>query len=381
MILDTRTLFFLTFLNTLIMGIGLLLAARSFEGSVRRSMTVWGRACLIVILGWMLIGLRDFISPFFSIVVASTLLHYGTAEYYQSLRNFDGQSSYRRYTNILVLAGLVLIAIFLYVHENLIIRIIINSMILMFLFALLAWKLHRHSQETTSIMRHLVGLGFGVMFLIYLLRTIFVLVSPNSLTSMMANTPLQTFVFGGTSLGFSVITFGYLLLCNNHFSNQLKVLAATDALTGLYNRRAFTDLSQQEIKRAVRSGEMPAIFLIDVDDFKAINDRYGHGIGDEALTTISRHLRQILRSHDIVGRFGGDEFIVLLPATNTQKAEKIAARLAQTIRNTPLLVNKNEVHLSISVGLAVAEKERLNFNDLFHQADQSLYEAKRCRLN
>ncbi|MBA4392475.1 MAG: hypothetical protein C0407_02875, partial [Desulfobacca sp.] len=262
MTLDIRTIFLLTFLYTLIMGIGLLMAARSYDGFVQRSMTAWGRACLIVIAGWILIGLRDMIPPFYSIVVASTLIHFGAAEYYQSLRLFDGQRPYRRYTNTLVFATTVIIVIFFYVLEHLIIRIIVSSLVLMFLFGLSAWKLNRCPVESASTMRRLVSLGFGLMFVIYLIRTIFVLASPESFPAMLTNTPLQSFVFGGTSIGFLVVTFGYLLMCNARFNDQLKVLAAIDPLTGLYNRRAFADLSQREINRAERSGELPAFFLI-----------------------------------------------------------------------------------------------------------------------
>jgi diguanylate cyclase (GGDEF)-like protein len=340
-------------------------------------MMVWGRAFLTIIIGWGLIGLRGLISPFFSIVIASVLLHFGVAELYQSLRLFDGQSPYRRYTNLLVLATTLLIIIFFYLAENLIIRMIISSLVLMALFGLAAWKIIHCPSGSPSTMRRLVGLGFGLMLVIYLIRIIFILRFPESFPVILTNTPLQTFVFGGSSLGFSIITFGYLLMCSNHFNNQLKRLAATDPLTGLYNRRAFTDQAVREINRAGRSGEMPAIFLIDVDDFKAINDRFGHGAGDEALCTISNHLRQALRSHDIIGRFGGDEFVALLPGTDHQEAVKIAERLSETIRKTPFLIEGTTTFLSVSVGLAVAEKERLDFNDLFHKADQSLYEAKR----
>lgn len=378
--LDTRTIFLITFVNTLIMGFGLILAARTYERLIRRSMTSWGRACIITITGWGLVGLRDLIPPLFSIVIANILIHFGTAEFYQSLRLFDGQSPYRRYTNLLVLATTLLIIIFFYLYENLIIRILISSVVLMALYGLSAWKLNHCPSEPPSTMRRIVSLGFGLMMAIYLIRTIYILISPESFPIMLANTPLQFFVFGGTSLGFMGATFGYLLMCNSHFNDQLKQMADTDVLTGLYNRRAFIDLSQREINRARRSGQMPAMFLIDVDDFKTINDQYGHGAGDEALCSVSRQLSHALRSHDIVGRFGGDEFIALLPGTGDQETEKIAARLSQAITDTPLVLNKTEIRLKVSIGRAVAQKDRLDFNDLFHRADLSLYEAKRTRL-
>jgi diguanylate cyclase (GGDEF)-like protein len=377
MILDTRTIFLIDFAYVLIMGIGILAATRAYEGPVRRSMTAWGRACLIVISGWLLIGLRDVIPGFLSVILANTLLHFGVAEYYQSLRLFDGQPLNRKYTNALVIMVTLLLVFFFYIFEHLAWRIVISSLILMFLFALSGWKLLRPPNESPSAMRRFVCLGFALMFVIYTIRTILILKSHETLPTMLANTTLQTFVFGGTSMGFLIVTFGYLLMCNAHFSDQLKHLAATDSLTGLFNRRALTDLSQRELDRARRSGQPPAFFLIDADDFKTVNDRYGHDAGDAALLAISGHLKSVLRSHDVVGRFGGDEFAALLPATNEKEAQKIADRLSAVVRDTPLLFRHREIRLSISVGVSVGDMEHPDFGDLLHRADQSLYLGKR----
>lgn len=381
MILDTRTIFLITFFNVLIMGVGILAAARTYDGHVQRSMTVWGRACLIVNAGWLLVGLRGIIPPFLSIIVAGTLLHFGVAEYYQSLRLFDGQPLCRRYTNALVIVMTALLAVFFYVHEHLVLRIVISSLVLIFLFALSGWKLLRTPKESSLTMRPLLCVGFILMSLVYMVRIIQILKSPAVLSAMLSNTMLQTLVFGGTSVGFLTITLGYLLMCNARFNDRLKYLAATDPLTGLYNRRAFTDLSQRELDRARRSGKHPAFFLIDADEFKTINDRYGHDAGDIALKAISAHLKSVLRSHDVLGRFGGDEFAALLPMTSEEEAWKIAERLSAVVRNTPLLFNHREIRLSISIGVASADAEHSYFDDLLHRADQSLYSGKNGRVN
>lgn len=382
MILDTRTIFLITFTNVLIMGIGLLAASRAYDGPVQRSMTVWGRACLIVIAGWLLIGLREIIPSFYSVIVSNFLLHLGVAEYYQSLRLFDGQRVCRRYTNALVIVMTVALAFFFYILEDMNLRIIISSAVLMILFALSGWKLIRSPvpKGRISAMRFLVCSGFVFMFGVYLIRIVLLLHSPTALPAIIANTSLQTFVFGGTSMGFLIIIFGYLLMCNARFNADLKYLAATDYLTGLYNRRALSDLSQRELDRAKRTGEPPSFFLIDADDFKAINDQYGHEAGDAALQAISGHLRNTFRSQDLLGRFGGDEFAVLLPATTEAETMRIAERLMDSVRNTPLLFDHHKIHLSISVGTATADMGYPDFDDLIHRADQSLYAEKKRRV-
>ncbi|MDD5169535.1 MAG: hypothetical protein PHN75_12010, partial [Syntrophales bacterium] len=158
MILDTRTIFLITFVNVLITSVGMLAAARAYEGHIRRSMAAWGWACFMVCTAWLLIGLRDLISPFLSIIAANALLHYGVAEFYQSFRLFDGKRPYRRYTNTVIMVLIILQVIFFYIQDNLAVRIIISSVVLIFLFALSAWTIILPAKGDSSVMRRFVGL-------------------------------------------------------------------------------------------------------------------------------------------------------------------------------------------------------------------------------
>lgn len=158
---------------------------------------------------------------------------------------------------------------------------------------------------------------------------------------------------------------------------KLEELATYDHLTGLYNRRAFEALLQQEHARAVRSGQPYSVFLCDLDHFKLINDNYGHEIGDRVLKQAAQIARTTLRQGDYLGRWGGEEFICLLPETSGEKALLIAERLRQRISERPIAVLGHQVKTSISIGVATYPREGQNPTVLLGRVDAQLYHAKR----
>ena len=153
-------------------------------------------------------------------------------------------------------------------------------------------------------------------------------------------------------------------------------MAATDSLTGLYNRRAFIDLSTQLFFNLKKEQGYAAIFVIDLDNFKAVNDRYGHILGDKALRHVSDVLAELSRRIDILSRFGGDEFVLVAPVQSDEVALTIAERLVSTIRNCPLILKDKKLPLTISVGLCVVKPHVIQFDDALHLADLALLKAK-----
>ncbi|SFE31375.1 diguanylate cyclase (GGDEF) domain-containing protein [Methylobacterium sp. yr596] len=156
---------------------------------------------------------------------------------------------------------------------------------------------------------------------------------------------------------------------------ELARLAATDGLTGVLNRTAFreTALAAMRDPRAV-----PSLVAIDLDLFKQVNDRHGHLAGDRALVHLVSVLRAGLREADTIGRVGGDEFLVLLPGTDADRAQAVAARLREALRRAPLSLDDGTVLLlSMSCGVA-PHRDGMGFEDLVHAADMALYGAKRA---
>ncbi|MFO7622766.1 MAG: sensor domain-containing diguanylate cyclase [Anaerolineales bacterium] len=162
-------------------------------------------------------------------------------------------------------------------------------------------------------------------------------------------------------------------------NERLAQLASTDALTGLYNRRAFDDHLTAQIRLMKRMGRPLSLLLVDIDDFKQYNDRYGHLAGDQVLINIASLLSQNIRASDIIARFGGEEFVVILPDTTGPAALQLAERLRLAIKVHPWEADR----LTISLGAATLEfTERSLENEsgdhtrLFSEADRALYYSK-----
>ncbi len=168
-----------------------------------------------------------------------------------------------------------------------------------------------------------------------------------------------------------------LCLSNVTAHEQLKFLAFHDPLTGLLNRGVMERILEREFQRAKRYQIELTLIFLDLDDFKSINDTFGHDNGDRALCHLSDWLNQLKRDSDIVARFAGDEFVVILPSTGKPQAEHYIKRLKKKLASTPLSVEDEIFYVKLSYGIsAVSEKGIDSSKDLLKAADKRLYQAK-----
>jgi Amt family ammonium transporter len=160
-------------------------------------------------------------------------------------------------------------------------------------------------------------------------------------------------------------------------TDQLSHQALHDPLTGLANRALFEDRLSQAHRRAARLGDQGAVLLIDLDDFKGVNDTYGHLLGDKLLVEVARRLEKVTRSSDTICRFGGDEFLYLAESVGSaREAEQVAARLLGALTE-PFVVDGVHVEQHASVGVVVWDESSAGYNEIVHEADLALYDAKR----
>jgi len=163
---------------------------------------------------------------------------------------------------------------------------------------------------------------------------------------------------------------------------ELQRLAITDSLTGVFNRRHLLILGEQALEQARRYQRPLAALMIDIDHFKQINDRYGHAVGDEALKKLAECLQSNLRAADILGRYGGEEFVVLMPETDLETARRIAERLCEGIRALTIETEHAPIHFTTSIGVAVFDDARdATVDSLIQRADQAMYAAKQAGRN
>ncbi|GHJ46899.1 hypothetical protein Cs7R123_42410 [Catellatospora sp. TT07R-123] len=161
-------------------------------------------------------------------------------------------------------------------------------------------------------------------------------------------------------------------------NQQLRTAAVTDPLTGLHNRRFFQEMIVLEAERAVRRRSPLSLVLVDIDHFKAVNDTYGHSVGDLALTDVAQRLRRAVRASDLVCRYGGEEFVCLLPGTDAAGAAELAGRLRAAVSSAPVLLRSGDgVELTASVGVATADPgTQIDIDALVNAADAAVYRAK-----
>jgi len=157
---------------------------------------------------------------------------------------------------------------------------------------------------------------------------------------------------------------------------EVQRLAMTDPLTGLHNRRSLFELGKIEFSRANRMNRPICCMMLDLDNFKQINDNYGHPMGDQVLQEFATRCKRSVREIDLVGRYGGEEFVVFLPETDLETAMQVAERLRASIEETPMKVASQELNITVSIGVSRKDENTLELETMIARADQALYIAK-----
>ncbi len=161
----------------------------------------------------------------------------------------------------------------------------------------------------------------------------------------------------------------------------VQILATEDSLTGVHNRRHFFHLAELEIENSKRYGRPLTLLIIDVDHFKSVNDSYGHSIGDRALQRIAAICREKLRKTDIIGRYGGEEFAVLLTETYAASGIIVAERIRTRLEATPIDIGDRQIFSTVSIGVASFKPGFLNIDQLLTEAELALVNAKQQGRN
>lgn len=182
-------------------------------------------------------------------------------------------------------------------------------------------------------------------------------------------------------LALSFANSASIVIENARLFNQTQQMALTDTLTGIYNRRYFYELGQKEFARSKRYQDPLSIIMIDIDHFKNVNDKFGHLAGDQVLVQFVARIQSELRESDIFGRFGGEEFIILLPETNLGDATQVAERLREVTEEYPFLLVTAQTFITISLGVTCYKFTSVSLDQLIDESDKALYEAKQLGRN
>ncbi len=348
---------------------------RSFPRDIQ-GLTHWAWACLIMVPAAFLFMLRGSLPVFWSSFVANMLVVAGIMLMYFSVARFaDRPASPRRLAAVLMLLA-ALLAWPTFVVDDYRLRVIVVSTMNTWLFAASAWTIlqmkSKHFAERLTMAAFLFAAsisGVRCGAAVFQLGVI----DPVRDISTVQHVYLATF-----AVSIITLSLGFLLMVNRRLHDRLQYAAMHDHLTGVFRREAVLEAVGREMTRTLRYGQPLALLMIDLDNFKVINDDFGHQTGDKVIVDFSRKAQQALRTHDVMGRYGGEEFIVLLPNTSWDGAYIVADRI-RTLSGQRHL--ESLPPYTVSIGIATLQGRQEDIDALVRKADEALFAAKRGGKN
>ena len=371
MSLDPRSISIMASLIGVVMGLVLFGLRRGFPERMRTALGIWGLAPLLCLAAALIYALDKVVPPLTTVVGGNALLLAGVLCFHFGSQRFYGlRSTWRRWLamGVLLLAAL---AFFLEVVPDYRVRVALFT-------CAIAAALLAHARV---LWRH--GRGFASRFTLTVMVLQALVVLARAVTTFWFDTAdaqrytpstVQVVYLATFNFSLLLVCVGVLLMASERLREELEHLATHDGLTGALTRRAILEACATEWERWKRYGTPFSILLLDIDHFKRINDQWGHQAGDQVLVGFARRVSATLRKTDRLGRYGGEEFLVLLPEADATHALATAERLRRAAGQPA-----QPVGCTVSVGVATVEAAQSTGGDidtLLAQADAALYRAK-----
>ena len=341
---------------------------------------LWVRSVWLLLASFVALFSRTFMPEWFAVLFGNGLIFASLCLMNQALHRFVLGHGAPRWHSGLTLLGWVGTATVM--NSLLPVRTVVISSLIAAQLGPMVWLMLTRGWRAETALRT-VGITLGLTLLALLLRIANAMLHPEDYVGYFQTslgngvTYLASFLF---PLGAG---YGFVLANLERTAHRLDALAMHDGMTGCLNRGAFDTLMGNALQRVRRDGAPASLIVLDLDNFKQINDTHGHPTGDAVLTAFAQALRERLRAADAFGRLGGDEFAVLLTDTDTARALSMAEVLRSTVEALQVATAEGErLHVTVSIGVATATPERLTTVEALHaEADRSLYAAKQGGRN
>ncbi|MBU1690325.1 MAG: GGDEF domain-containing protein [Gammaproteobacteria bacterium] len=380
--LDPRTLLFSLILTYSLTVLSLLVAASGGSGGRKHDgMGKWAAAMFLETLTWTLIAARGTIPDVFSVIVANGLKAASHALILAAIYEFQQRRGPQwPYYFVPIALAMVMAAILV---DDIGGRFIWGGLIFGFQLVLIGHALLSDQETRAGRAWRLLFGGVAMIVLVLGLRAIAALSGhsefaqpQNSLTLH----PIQLISFIAIMATALLGSIGFVLMIKERTDREIMHLAMTDSLTQVPNRRALMAYAEHAMAR--RNGSPLAVLMIDVDHFKRINDTHGHPIGDEVLRKVATRLASRLRGHDLLGRYGGEEFCVIAPDADIEGALTLAESLRETIASIPFATEHGGLSITISIGISRCPPNVIReLTEVLAEADAALYTAKQTGRN
>ena len=369
--LDPLTVTVMLGLMSLLSAAFLVVIRLFFPNSVK-GLNNWVMASILYVLAGLTHALKEDHSTVLLTVFANCSLIAGLLLFLRGLQEFYERPVLSSGKFWGVLAFVAILIAWFKLDDSFHARIIVMTCALTILFALLARFVYRYGLD--SFGDWLMITAFVVAALVSLVRLVSELVTPNSVDSLFDVTVLHITYLSSFSLAWLLSTLGFIALISDQLQSRLHYLARHDVMTGTLNRAAFFQEAEHIFAQAQRTQRPLAVLILDIDHFKGINDTYGHQEGDRVLVQFCSDIREKLESDVLFGRYGGEEFVILLSGADAKTALDTAQTIRETVRQR---LESRNVTVSIGVASVAGSKAMPSVDDLLSRADEALYQAKR----
>lgn len=371
--LDIKTIILALSIGHLLSGI--LIIAYTFGKKRDLSINLFLTSKLLELTAWILIIFRGHIDDIYSILFANYALIIGTTfeiVAFMALIGCYNQALRRIYISLVGSFVVLLYIIYLY-HNVESYRVMLISLYIVILWSYPIWKLLM--AHNASILQRIFAILYSLSLLAFLFRGIAVIKIGKSMTLLSSNF-FNSIAFLSLYVVMLIGSIGFILLAKEKADMKLFIAATYDQMTGIYNRASFIKNANAVVSLCARKERPISLLLIDLDHFKMINDTYGHKVGDIVLEEFCKAIKDQLRKYDLFGRYGGEEFLILLPETESNAALEIANRLRASIENKPVNIG-DKISYTISIGgVSIIPNQETSIENLFDLSDRALYQAK-----
>ena len=380
--LDVRTLIFAVVAANMICFVAI--AVLYFGRVPVKGPLAWALAKLANSLGLVLLFLRGHAPDYLSIVLANGFLILGAVLEWYGIRQFLGikRCGPAIKTFMWGAAPLVMAVIYWYsaLDPLLWVRRALVSLVFTGISLLLTKDFFSHTPKTSAIKTAIViYLSYATIMSI---NTVLSLVERPAIEQLFLATSLHnSLLFLYSMLSAILGTFVMILMVSQELQRRLEKQATLDPLTGAYNRLALQEFGRHAFARMQRSQKPFAALMIDLDHFKKINDEKGHAVGDKLLVHFVNLVNKTIRSEDLLFRYGGEEFVVLVPVAKRDGCIALAERIRSSCESNPLKDEKNAVGFSVSIGLALSQMDDRDIYEAINRADEAMYGAKSAGRN
>jgi len=367
--LDVRSVIVIAGIMSLMMAVALYFMKRNYPPSIE-GLAEWATAPAILFVAALLFGARGRIPDALSIVVANLLLFSGTALLYFGSQRFFGLRQSIRLWSATILCVMPPLAWFAVVAPHHGVRVTITAGFMAVLSLTHARLVMARGPRTFST--YFTGGALLTLTAAQVLRFAESFQLPAVDGALDNTSPGQGAYVSVYAFSVLAATIGMILMATDRLRGELEHLATHDSLTGCLNRRALIEACALELARCRRNQQVMSVLLLDLDHFKAVNDTHGHLVGDRVLVDFADRVRALLRVPDRLGRFGGEEFVVLLPETSLDKARVVAERIRRDIEQA----DGDLPRRTVSIGVTVSFPDDPDLDGLLARADAALYQAK-----